>query len=797
MNNLLKSALCLGVMASSALSSQAFELVSPQEGETITVDYLGSITLVWSDFVDAYPTGELQLLNSAGTEVATGTCDYDMANWSAYTATFTPTITDPGTYTVVVPANMAEDNDNREYRLTYEIVPNTSTPAEPTSITPENGSNIVQDTENYVEFNKIRFDFGNDPSIVLNQNLLSFKDQDGKNVEFTVSGWYEADDPMLQYADCPFININFNDDGNMPSGTYTFIANPGAFSSPRGMYEEKITLTYTYTKTKADVDETPLEIESALMGDASSTSSYGQTPVYTWLGTNVVTITEDMPLAELIGVNNNQTGTGVLVTFNHGSKSNYVTCQLKNLNDNEILTFVEPQKQDDGSFLATFANNIKLYEGIKYALEFHTYDNVQNKTEFGDGASLTFVGTTPAYQYSSAEFVTTVPVSGSTITSLDYTKVTVLYSEPVHVTAQFNLGMGMSEPLTMTPETEDAEYDNVWHFQIPQQAISGYPACEVALTAYDQNGNIVKGNNGIEGNSSQYLSYNLTFYQPRIVVSQSNSHVPEINIFSVYASVEKGINTSWVAYPYVVDAAGTTVATLNQEYYDDPDLGLRPYKELRWTSGSEPEPLELEFQMIPAITEKGKYTLVFPEACFNFGTQFDSETSVAQEFDFYVVDFYPVNYSVDSNTVSLGNVEAGKTTSIAVTPAEGWKLESLTLNDNDVTEDVVNGTYTSPAATAEMNFVAQFSYDGIVVTPSGVDDVVTDLNLRGWSQDGKLMIAGLKAGQVLSVYTVGGCMMTTVNVADEDTLSIAVPEGIYIVTVTDGAKKVALKLNNK
>lgn len=632
----------------------------------------------------------------------------------------------------------------------------------------------------------------------MDSDYITFTDQNGKKVGYTVGGFYRADDPMLQYATNPFITFDFNFEGDLPSGTYTFTAKPGTFASKRGVYEQEIVLTYNYTKTKADVDETELVIESALMGDASSTASYGETPVYKWENTNVVTVTPDMELAEIIGQNDNEVGTGFLVTFNHGDKSNYVTCQLLNLDDNESITFVEPQKQADGSFLATFATNIKLYQGTHYALEFRTYDNIQNKTQFGDGARLTFVGTTEPYKYSSADFIASVPVDGSTITSLDYTKVTVLYSEPVAATAQFNLGMGMSQPLDIFPATEGNEYDNVWYFNIPQTAISGYPACDVAIVAYDKDGNIVKGNNGIEGNSKMFLSFNLTFSQPRIMLSQTNNHVPEINIFSVYSSKNNnGINTSWAAFPYVTDANGNTVATLNQEYYDDPDFGLRPYKELSWTGGSEPDPLELEFQMTPAITEKGKYTLVFPAECFNFGTQFDSETSVAQQFDLYVVDFYPVNYTVDNNTVSLGTVEDGKTASIALTPAEGWKLETLTLNGDDVTNNVVNGAYTSPAATAEMNFVATFSYADVVVTPAGIDDVVTDLNLRGWSQDGKLMIAGLKAGQIVNVYTAGGSMMAAATVGEQDMLEIAVPAGVYIVTVTDGTQKAALKLVNK
>ncbi len=799
-----KSILCLGILATAALSAGAFELISPSESEVTKVTDLGPVTLKWSaefpedDELDY--SKQLLLLNSEGTQISTASFDFDWNNgdFAALAAEFVPVITDPGTYTVVVPANVSKLSDNREYRLPFEIEANTSTPAEPTEITPAPGSTIVQDEATYTQFNQIRLDFANDKSISLNENLITLKDENGKSVEYSITGFYRDGDPMLAYVDYPFVNFDFNLDGNMPSGTYTFNAKPGAFSSPRGMYEQEITLTYYYTKTKADADDSDLVIESALMGGVTSTSTPGTTPVYNWVGDNAETVTPDMPLGQLKGIVTNDEGTGFLVTFNHGEKSNYVTCELLDLTTNESLTFVEPQKQQDGSFLVAFAMDINLYQGTTYALEFHTYDNVQNKTEFGSGARLTLAGTTEGYKYSSAKFVTSVPVDGATITTLDNTKVTVLFTEPVAATAQFNLGMGASEPLTIYPANEGQEYDNVWYFEIPQVAINGYPACDVAITAFGVDGNIVAGNNGTEDNSKNYLSYFLTFYQPRVMLTQTNNHVPEINTFVAYSSKNNnGINTSWLAYPYVIDDKGNTVATINQEYYNDPEFGLRPYKELSWTSGSEPSPLELEFQMIPPVTKKGKYTLVIPEGSFFFGTQFDSDTSVPQSYDFYVVDFYPVNYSVDNSTIAIGSVETGKTATVALTPAEGWKLESLTLNGDDVTANVVNGDYTTPAATGEMNLVAQYTFDGVVVTPAGIDDVVTDLNLRGWSQDGKLIIAGLKEGQIVNVYTVGGSLMATANVGEQDMLEIAVPAGVYVITVREANQQVALKLVNK
>lgn len=803
MNKLFASLVGFAVVAMSSMTVSAFDLIDPAPGSEIKVSSLKSLTLKFdTDDVGEFPEGTLIVKNAGGTQVSAGTLDYDMADYSAYVATFNPIVSDPGTYTLEIPANLSSDNTNPAYTFTVVIEASSGPVCIPTLIEPASGE-ITQSYED--PFNRITLTFGNETSLVVDENLLSLTDANGNPVKYTLSGWYLVDDPMLQYAEAPFVNIEYNADGQLPSGTYTLTCNPGAFTSPRGINETKITETYTYTKTKADPDPTPLVIEKALMGGAISKGYNYETYRYDyeWVGEGAKDVTENMAVAEFVGTNNVENGeaaTGFLLTLNHGEKAGYVTYELKNVTENEIITQSECIKQADNTFLIAWASTTKLFKGNNYTLEIRTYDNVTDKVQFGDGAELTFTGTAIPYVYSDAEFVAAIPKDYSKISSVEGGQITVLFSKPVKATAQYALGMGAG---TVPMEMEAANYEDystVWTTSVPEDVMKEYPEINITIVAYDENGNIVKGNNGgIEENSANALNYYLTMCQPRALLKQTNSHVSEINIFDVYSSKGNGINFSWGGYPYVVNADGEKVASINMEYNEDGEWGAEPFKPIEWSAGDEysRDPLVLEFQMIPAITEKGKYTLVLPEYTFNFGTQFDGESSVNQTYDFYVSEFFPVNYTVDNSTIALQEVELGNNAVLTITPAEGWTLDKLTLNGEDVTENVVNGVYTSEPAAAAMNFVAEFAFDGIVHTPVSADEVVSDLNLRGWSEDGSLFVAGLKEGQVVNVYTTGGSLMASTIIGSEDTMKYTLSAGVYIITVTEGNQTVALKLVNK
>lgn len=803
MNIFTKSTLLAATLLAGAASAQAYTLVKPNPAEVQRVSEIGTVHLVWSEWYaeeDADPTKEVTILDANGTVVASTLPELSWDDFSTYDLHFSPAVTTLGEYTMVVPANIAPDNTNPEYRISYVVEEKAPVvPCVPTKVTPTPGTDVIQG--DYDGFTSINLQFGNDAWLEINESQLQLKDQSGNKVQMVVSGTYTKDNPMLQYFPNPVVLLNFNDDGQLASGTYTLTIPAGAIKSDNGQLEETLTYTWNYTKTRAEADPTPLEILSIELGTSTATGGFDDNHIalYNWNGDGTP-IQDGAPIAKFSG--KDKTVSALRITLNHGAKTRCLAYELYDDNAGEIIYNSNALKLEDDSFLISWPYDINLYEGNTYKLNLNAYSsfNYMTHVEFGQGATFNITGAQAPFRYSSAVLAVVSPDPEITvISSLEMNKVTFVYSEPVKITrSDFIVGQGFSSPIEAVSR-DGGEYDRVWYVTIPDNALNSRVACDISMAAVGQDGLVVAGESGFEETACTMVSYDLTLCQPRILLGQTDSHRPGLEIFTVSAERNYAINESYMGYPVIKNAKGEVVANIDEEYAEEyiPEwdwTDYSPYKVLRTSGGSEPDPLELEFRMVPAITEPGNYTLCFPKWSFALGTQFDGCSSIAQEFPFTVVPFAEVTYSVDHHTVTLPAVESGKKHTLPISVADNWKLESLTLNGEDVTDQVKDGVYTTPALNERADLAATFAFDGAMALPSSADEIVTDLNLRGWSQDGKLYVAGLKEGQTLNVYTLGGARMVSFAVSAE-TAEITVPAGeAYIVTVSEGNQTVALKL---
>lgn len=160
-------------------------------------------------------------------------------------------------------------------------------------------------------------------------------------------------------------------------------------------------------------------------------------------------------------------------------------------------------------------------------------------------------------------------------------------------------------------------------------------------------------------------------------------------------------------------------------------------------------------------------------------------------------EFVKLTHSVSDHTAVVSEVVKGKEAVINLTPAAGWKLDKVTLDGEDVTGDVKDNVYTTPALEDDAVVDVTMAYDGIVFAPASADEVVSDFNLRAWSEGGQIFVAGLELGMKLDVFTVGGALAGS-YVADDTAVSCKVAEGVYVVVVTDkNGKSQAIKIQNK
>jgi len=793
--------------AGTVIGASANELVDPNPNATFEATSLETLILKFKEFTsESAPTQNVLILNESEETVSTGTVEADPDIWSNYNVTFTPAVTDYGNYVMVIPENL-DPAGSPEYKIKVVLKEDNSPICVPSTVLPTPNSALVQGTQ---DFTTINLNFENEKAGLtkVDFDLIKLTAADGTIVPYTTGGVYDPAHPMFSMVPCPNIALSFNNDGTLASGDYTLTIPAGAIESSRGVLESNLSYTWSYTKTLADNDPTPLTLTSALLGQVSGEYKDGKY-IYTWMGENAVPFTDGMSHDLLKGVVVKESGTegkpgsALLLDFNHGHKTNTLEYTLYNVTTNENMKFGYAVKQEDGKFLIVFPEDIKLIEGNEYEFDFHAFSNEgQPRAEFGKGCKVKVIGTAEPYKYSAAQFVASAPSDGGTIRTAADNVITVVFNAPVKARAELNLGMGTSAPLSCESKSGN-ETDAVWFVTLDGTALS-YPSVNIAIFATGEDGLVVYGESGFEDSACNMINFDLQVSQPRALLGNSNSHVESIDKISFYCEKDQTpILHSWMGKPYITDMDGEKVSEAIEEYVPNYLTGdendLVPFKVIRSIGeGYDQEPLELEYKFEPALTTPGRYKLVLPESMFNFGTQYDSESSVPQEFSLWVVDYVDVNYSVDNHTVALPKVEKGKTAELNLTVAENWKLESLTLNGEDVTGNVTDGHYVTPALSDNANIAAKFVYDGEIFTPAGVDDVVSDLNLRGWSENGTIYVAGLKKGQILNVYTIGGSLMNTLSVNSEDIMKINVPENAtYIVTVTEEGKTAALKIQNK
>lgn len=210
-----------------------------------------------------------------------------------------------------------------------------------------------------------------------------------------------------------------------------------------------------------------------------------------------------------------------------------------------------------------------------------------------------------------------------------------------------------------------------------------------------------------------------------------------------------------------------------------------------------------------ALQDSISYSLVLPANSVSTtdGTLRNETASVAFSGPIYKTDTVEVKvptpvepemltftYVMGDYIKSVSSTPKEKALTLDITPEEGWKVESLTLNDFNVLPDLHGTSYTSPVLYSNATLTATLAYDGIVFEENG-DGVaqVEGMKLKAYSQGGKIIVESVSSDDVIQVYTIGGSLIGTFT-ANKPQVEISVPVNrVYIVKIGNHA----LKLSNK
>ncbi|MCM1291459.1 MAG: hypothetical protein NC201_04775 [Prevotella sp.] len=153
------------------------------------------------------------------------------------------------------------------------------------------------------------------------------------------------------------------------------------------------------------------------------------------------------------------------------------------------------------------------------------------------------------------------------------------------------------------------------------------------------------------------------------------------------------------------------------------------------------------------------------------------------------VEYVDGSMTVNSLMQTKLSAFKGEPFNLTLTTDKYWKIKSLTLNNEDVTDKVVEGVYTFTPE-ADFSVASEVEYDGEVTVEqtSGIANILgSDISVI--SQGNEIVISGIEPGSEVAVYTASGLVMIN-TVAEANSLSISLPNGqTYIVRIGPKAVK--------
>lgn len=113
-------------------------------------------------------------------------------------------------------------------------------------------------------------------------------------------------------------------------------------------------------------------------------------------------------------------------------------------------------------------------------------------------------------------------------------------------------------------------------------------------------------------------------------------------------------------------------------------------------------------------------------------------------------------------------------------------LNTVMYNEENVTDQLVDGFYTPPAIVEDA--VLNISYQ----IPTAQNAPMQNSHIKAYGYRGDVVVTGCEKGDNIAIYDVDGILVRTIF-ATSNTMRIAMPtDAVYVVRVADTAVKVAL-----
>ena len=146
---------------------------------------------------------------------------------------------------------------------------------------------------------------------------------------------------------------------------------------------------------------------------------------------------------------------------------------------------------------------------------------------------------------------------------------------------------------------------------------------------------------------------------------------------------------------------------------------------------------------------------------------------------------YYIAIRIGDGGVLLQPVELGKTYTYKVEPDDGWTVNTLTFNGQDMTGQLLDGQFSTPVITGDSELNVVFKQEASNI--KSMKQTETS-KVKVYAYNGTIKVVGAEDDAEVEVYNTGG-----IRIADgEGNCSISLAPGIYIVKVGNETFKISL-----
>ena len=151
------------------------------------------------------------------------------------------------------------------------------------------------------------------------------------------------------------------------------------------------------------------------------------------------------------------------------------------------------------------------------------------------------------------------------------------------------------------------------------------------------------------------------------------------------------------------------------------------------------------------------------------------------------LDFVSLAVRQADNGAVKVNIPNGERYTLTIVPEEGWNIHSVTFNDEDVTDLLVDCTYTTPTITADCALTVAFEQE-----LNRINTIETSRVRITSDRSGNIVLSNIFPGETVTVYDASGIAVCE-QTAGADLLRIHIGKhGTYIVKTDTKTIKIRL-----